>query len=177
MPRREGQVRVGTGGAITALAVVLCAVLLTWQLGSRPPLRSHTGQIAEIESGYQTIRVVRETLGMGAPGQEDAIIPALLPQGADVSTLFLRHDEDAETYQSVLIEDETKQAAWMTGGRYFEHMAIGAFFGPEPVMSSVGENAGDGIGTRIVNIVRTAVRLGGFGIESNTPVAVASPRA
>lgn len=131
LPRRADGTRGGAAWLTGAAALVLGLSLFTHQVVQRPALRTHAGQITEVESGYQTIRVVRQTLGMGAPGAADAIIPAILPRGADVSTLFLRHDEDAETYQSVLIENEVKQRAWMTGGRYFEHMVIGAFFAPE----------------------------------------------
>ena len=130
LPRRESGARGGTALVLGLAAVLLGAGTFAQQLAVRPPLRVHDGQIAEIESGYQTIRVVRETLYMGAPGPEETIIPAWLPRGKQAATRFLRHDEDAETYQSILIEDRVKQAAWMTGGRYFEHMAVGAFFAP-----------------------------------------------
>ena len=132
MPARAGETRSRRGVAmsLSLVAGVLALGLLGWQVGTRPVLREHPGQLVEIESGYQTIRVVRQKLFMGAPGPEETIYPAWLPAGAEASTLFLRHDEDAETYQSALIEDEIKQNAWMTGGRYFEHMAVGAFFAP-----------------------------------------------
>ncbi len=113
-------------------ALLLIAVGLGWQVACRPALRVHDGQLAEIESAYQTVRVVRQDIWMGAPAPNDTIVPAWLPAAAKARTIFLRHDEDAETYQSVLVEDDAKRAAWLTGGRYFEHMAIGAFFAPRP---------------------------------------------
>ena len=109
-------------------AVALPLALGVHQIVERPALRVHEGQVVEIESAYQTIRVVRERLAMGAPNPLEALVPANLPYGQEADTFFLRHDEDAETYQSVYVRDEAQRAAWLTGGRYFEHMAIGAFF-------------------------------------------------
>jgi spermidine synthase len=114
--------------ALAVVAVLAPAALFVQQVVVRPPLRVHPGQIAEVESAYQTVRVVRERLPMGAPASSDAIVPVVLADAAEADTVFLRHDEDAETYQSVYVVDPAQRAAWLTGGRYFEHMALGAFF-------------------------------------------------
>jgi len=129
--RRLGGAR-GRAHTLAYGTLVLLAAGLALQVVRRPALRTHEGQLAEIESAYQTIRVVRQDIWMGAPAPNATIVPAMLPVAAKARTIFLRHDEDAETYQSVLVEDDAKRAAWLTGGRYFEHMAIGAFFAPRP---------------------------------------------
>ncbi len=111
-----------------ALAGALsCAGVLVWQMTGSPTLRWHDGQLAEVESRYQTIRVVQRSLELMAP--EAGITPA---QGGKYGTTpmrFLRHDEDAETYQSLYVLRRPNPLA-LTGIRYFEHMAVGATFIP-----------------------------------------------
>ncbi|MDA1196073.1 MAG: fused MFS/spermidine synthase [Planctomycetota bacterium] len=132
IPARATGGRVGAASVLAAIGLLVATGLLGQHVMTRPALRLHAGQLVEIESGYQTIRVVRETLPMGAPGPDETIVPAVLPREGKAETLFLRHDEDAETYQSVLVENDVRRNAWMTGGRYFEHMAVGAFFAAPP---------------------------------------------
>lgn len=101
---------------------------LGWQVAARPALRHHAGQVEELESPYQTVRVVRQRVGLQVPPEDHAPVPALLGVGGEADTLFLRHDEDAETYQSLLLADPERSRRWLTGGRYFEHLALGACF-------------------------------------------------
>lgn len=88
--------------------------------GLTTPLRVHKGQLEEIESGYQTVRVVS--------GREIALDPSGIPASHsdyfELPLRYLRHDEDSETYQSVLLMEN--RAELLTGGRYFESMALGA---------------------------------------------------
>ena len=106
----------------TALLSALGVVLLSTTMRG---LRHHEGQLLEVESAYQTIRVVEEVLpcidpstGTPADGREDV----------EIKTRFLRHDEDAETYQSVLLRERGDDL--LTGGRYFETMALGPHLVP-----------------------------------------------
>jgi spermidine synthase len=111
--RRARLVR-GAGLAIGVLGLVAVLLLPRWVV------REHPGQTLEVESAYQTVRVVREpVVALGPEGKPtDA---GVLPE---VDAVFLRHDEDAETYQSIwLLERST---AWLSGGRYYEQMALGA---------------------------------------------------
>jgi spermidine synthase len=113
---------------IACVLGVVPALLLARHLAQRQPLRLQPGQVTEVESAYQTIRVVREEMGCLVPFDQVASVPAMLGDDGSAWTVFLRHDEDAETYQSVLLEDPELSKAWLTGGRYFEHMALGAHF-------------------------------------------------
>ena len=85
------------------------------------PLRTHAGQVLERESAYQTIRVAEEALPC-IDGHEGT--PALGRGVQQVPTRFLRHDEDAQTYQSVLLLKD--RDTLLTGGRYYESLALGA---------------------------------------------------
>lgn len=112
----------------SALLALVPAVLLGIHVAGRAALRVQPGQVAEVESAYQTIRVVRRDMHLLVPFDEIDVIPALLGDDGSATTVFLRHDEDAETYQSVVLDDPEQSKAWLTGGRYFEHMALGAHF-------------------------------------------------
>ncbi len=105
------------GGAL-ALSVAALLTLAIW----RPALLHDKGQLAEVESAYQTIRAAEQ--------MQVAVYPAKPPSEwqptNQIPMRFLRHDEDHETYQSAWLKD--KHATQLTGGRYFEHMAIGAQF-------------------------------------------------
>jgi spermidine synthase len=85
------------------------------------PLRLQPGQRTEVETAYQTVRVVEATMASVDPATG---APAAWKADVDVPTRFLRHDEDAETYQSVLLLEQ--RDTLLTGGRYFESMALGA---------------------------------------------------
>lgn len=113
-------------------------------------LRTHPGQLEELESGYQVVRVVEGDELIYLPGRH----PYLRSPYGRAPMRFLRHDEDPETYQSVWIRPadeaarielhnaETKRfesQPWpsdpsddfLTGGRYFESMALGTWMIPQ----------------------------------------------
>jgi spermidine synthase len=111
---------------VIAVSAAVALGVAGWLAVERPPLRTHTGQLAEVESGYQTIRVVE--------GEHEFLSPSPVPMKGDVvrhRTRFLRHDEDAETYQSVWLPDDVDRKL-LTGGRYFDHLALGTFFARPP---------------------------------------------
>lgn|GEM_PF-922066 len=109
--------------AATAALVVASAATLV----PRGPLRTDTGQVEELESAYQTVRSVeaREVVPVPMPGRH-----ALFGGEREVRTRFLRFDEDAASYQSVRLPDD--EAALLTAGRYYDHLALGAWFGGMP---------------------------------------------
>jgi spermidine synthase len=119
--RRYGRVA-ATGAGLFALA------LLAIELVGRAPLRVQPGQVREVESAYQTIRIVRQDVDLLVPFTPEVAVPAELGEHGMAWTYFLRHDEDAETYQSMVLEDPEAARALLTGGRYFEQMALGAWF-------------------------------------------------
>lgn len=109
------------GAAGAALVLLGTLALAGWASASHVPLREQPGQLAEIESAYQTIRVVEK--------RSAVLVPAEYPlygREIEVPTRFLRHDEDADTYQSVWLPEHA--GALLTGGRYYDHMALGAWF-------------------------------------------------
>lgn len=143
-PRGE---RVGAPGA--ALGAVGLAALLGLALDHRP-LRSHPGQVVEIESAIQTVRVVEsESLWSWPPRT-----PAAAQYVARGTLRYLRHDEDAETYQSAWLRipenrellraidaeepgvptqlPDTPDGLALTGGMYFEHLALGTHMVARP---------------------------------------------
>ncbi|MFM8387415.1 MAG: fused MFS/spermidine synthase [Planctomycetia bacterium] len=101
--------------ALAGSAALLLALLLP-----RPVVREHPGQLDEVESAYQTVRAVRESIGVLEPGG----LPSAGGVEGRAEAVFLRHDEDAETYQSVWMERDGERV--LTGGRYYEQMALGA---------------------------------------------------
>ena len=133
--RREGRMqRLPAFGVLLALGLALLV---------RPPLRVHDGQLVEVESTYQTIRVVEAETPWLLPTPRPAVGS---PQGRGTMR-YLRHDEDAETYQSAwlhvpdtrILETWDEALGWvsrkmpplpggaaLTGGQYFEHMSLGA---------------------------------------------------
>lgn len=118
-PSRTGPRVVVAGCA--ALAAVLAVV------APRGPLRSDEGQVEELESAYQTVRSVetRELVPVTLPGRHP-----LFGGEREVRTRFLRFDEDAASYQSVALPDEA--ATLLTAGRYYDHLALGAWFDGMP---------------------------------------------
>ncbi len=111
------------GLALGAIGMLLALLLPRWTV------RVHPGQLTEIESAYQTVRAVRERVGIVVPDGP----PSEGGSSGWADAVFLRHDEDAETYQSIwLVPPEPPSAnvnGWnypLSGGRYYEQMALGA---------------------------------------------------
>ena len=119
--------------ALALLALVLLGLRGIQLATSDEPLRLQPGQMEEIESAYQTVRAVRQEVNLLIPQETEGLAPAVPGNGRLTDTVFLRHDEDAETYQSAMLVDPDLQKRWLSGGRYFEHMALGAFFTRLPV--------------------------------------------
>lgn len=133
-----------SSGMVPAAGVAACLLALVYWSGE--PLREHDGQIHEVESSYQTVRVVERSDMLLLPTPR----PAWNGPSGVIPMRFLRHDEDAETFQSshLLVPPDrmvetfdsatrklTREAlppepagAPLTGGQYFEHMALGAHF-------------------------------------------------
>jgi hypothetical protein len=109
--------RLATGAALVALAASGAALAVP-----AGPLRQDPGQLVEIESVYQTVRVVDRTeptpvLGPGGP---------LDVQMKAVRARYLRFDEDVASYQSVHPIGVPEQ--WLASGRYYDHLALGLWF-------------------------------------------------
>ena len=109
--------RVVPAGALTLSVVATIALAV-----SRPALLHTSGQLVEVESAYQTIRAVEQMQVALVPNKP----PSEWQSDVQVPMRFLRHDEDHQTYQSAWLKD--KHGSQLTGGRYFEHMALGAQF-------------------------------------------------
>lgn len=110
-------------GAPAALALAVAAVASSWAAQSAP-LRRDAGQLVEIESAYQVIRVVED---LAAPRLEEGEWP-LYGETVTTAARFLRHDEDVDDYQSVVLWPPEQTAAHLVGGRYYDHLALGAWF-------------------------------------------------
>ncbi len=119
------------GGARTkagaAVAAVVLAAALSLAVFERPLLRHDAGQLVEVETAYQTIRVVEADGPLLVEG--DWPYYGELRQ---VPTRFLRHDEDVEAYQSVVLWPPSETQRYLTGGRYYDHLALGAWFAGQP---------------------------------------------
>jgi spermidine synthase len=105
------------GGAVGATALVVAVA--AWAIVD-PTLRRDPGQIVEVETPYQTVRVAEVLLE---------------PPPVRARTRFLRFDEDVSSYQSVLLlEDSSDEVAKdaLTAERYYEHLALGAWFSGMP---------------------------------------------
>jgi spermidine synthase len=159
--------------AAAALVCVGALGLAGYTAAAEVPLRVHAGQLAELESGYQSVRVVE--------AEEPALEPAAYPMyGREVSVpvRFLRHDEDSETYQSVWLPEDTERL--LTGGRYYEHLALGAWFdrpvAPATLRVLVVGYAG-GTVHRMLRLTKPeGVRLQVLGVEIDPGVVEAARR-
>ncbi len=107
-----------------ALATLAVTGLSAFAIGG--PLRRDPGQREEVETAYSTIRVVERTEAGPAPGPA----PLLSDWTASHRGRFLGFDEDTTSYQSVRLSDDENTA--LTGGRYYEHLALGAWFAGQP---------------------------------------------
>ena len=122
-PDRGEPARSGAGGRLVALVALGTGAGLLFLHGG--PLRTDPGQVLEIETGYQTVRLIEKREAGPMPGSA----PLYGPTG-EVPVRFLRFDEDTTSYQSVrVLEDE---ARLLTGGRYYDHLALGAWFEGQP---------------------------------------------
>ena len=90
------------------------------------PLRRDEGQLFEVETAYQTVRVI-ETV-------EEALVPGrngpLDPQPVKTRVRHLRFDEDTTSYQSV--QPLEGDPALLSSGRYYDHLALGLGFTGQP---------------------------------------------
>ncbi len=157
--------------AVAAVVLVGALGLAGYAAAAEVPLRVHEGQLAELESGYQSVRVVEEE----APALEPADYP-MLGQQVSVPVRFLRHDEDGETYQSVWLGEHTERL--LTGGRYYEHLALGAWFrrprAPATLSVLVVGYAGGSV-HRVLRLVKPeGVKLEILGVEIDPGVVEAS---
>ncbi|MFO0933935.1 MAG: fused MFS/spermidine synthase [Planctomycetota bacterium] len=119
-----GSPRTGPRVLVAGCILVACVVAVVTRRG---PLRHDEGQVDELESAYQTVRSVetREVVPVTLPGRHP-----LFGGEREVRTRFLRFDEDATSYQSVALPDDA--ATLLTAGRYYDHLALGAWFDGMP---------------------------------------------
>jgi spermidine synthase len=160
------------GAAAGAVVLVGALGLLGWAEATAMPLRDQAGQLAEIESGYQTIRVVETEAPLLAPGD----LP-LYGAMTTARTRFLRHDEDSDTYQSVWLPEHDED--YLTGGRYYQHMSLGARFlglgAPDPdggrrVRVLVVGYAGGAVHRALARTAPADVRIEMLGVEIDAAV-------
>jgi predicted membrane-bound spermidine synthase len=114
-------------GGPRAAALAACLVAAAALVVGRGPLREDAGQIEERESAYQTVRVVEETAILPAP-LDTPLASAFFAEPREVKARFVRFDEDLGSYQSLVFEPGTVG----TGGRYYDHLAVGAWFDGMP---------------------------------------------
>lgn len=106
-----------------AFASIATAVLATRWI--RGPLRVDEGQLEEVETAYATIRAVERAEFAAKPGAAP-----LYFETVKVPTRFLGFDEDTTSYQSIRLVDD--EARLLTGGRYYDQLALGAWFAGQP---------------------------------------------
>jgi spermidine synthase len=105
--------------ALAGAAVVACAASLACP---KTPLRVDPGQVVEVETAYQTVRVVEGTDEIAVPGKGGPWDP--VPEV--VRERFLRFDEDTDSYQSIHVLGGSPER--LTYGRYYDHVALGLWF-------------------------------------------------
>ena len=108
---------------VVAAALASAAAGLARDAG---PLRRDPGQLFEIETAYQTVRVIEAEEPAVVPGPDGPLSQAPVPG----RVRFLRFDEDATSYQSV--QTLGGDPAWLTSGRYYDHLALGLWFTGQP---------------------------------------------
>lgn len=123
-PTPSSAVSSASSVAAAGLAVALGALAVAWPRG---PLREDPGQTVEIESAYQTTRAVEAFTDVPVVAPGDVVLRG---RPRPVRTRFLRFDEDATSYQSVRLVDD--EATLLTGGRYYDHLVLGAWFDGMP---------------------------------------------
>ncbi|MCP5068426.1 MAG: hypothetical protein GY946_17840 [bacterium] len=181
--RREGRLqRVPVVGVLVALALAVVV---------RPPPGVHEGQQGEGESAYQTIRLV----AVQASGPLPPPTPAVGAPHGRGTMRYLRHDEDAETYQSAWLRipenrrldtwdealgwvtrdiPELPEGATLTGGQYFEQMALGAHLArgrpDEPLRVLLIGYAGGSINRVLEETAPSGVAVDLLGVEIDPAV-------
>ncbi len=163
------------GKAAGVLLLVTSLGLAGWVHAADVPLREQPGQVEEIESTYQTIRVVEEDSQFSEEGEYPLYGTTL-----DVPARFLRHDEDQFTYQSVVLEPPEIAADHLVGGRYYDHLALGALFARSPQRAAlrvlVIGYAGGSVHRALKHAKAPGVRLEVLGIEIDPAVVDAGRR-
>ena len=133
--RSESEDRVASGDRGRVAATVIAALSIAGVGVSSGfiggPLRRDPGQLEEIETAYSTIRVSERL----EPGPTPGAAP-LLYEMATYRGRYLGFDEDTTSYQSVRLMDDEDTA--LTGARYYEHLALGAWFQGQPWASADG---------------------------------------
>lgn len=183
-------------GMVPAAGLLACVFAIAFFHGV--PLRSHEGQIVEIESRYQTVRVVERNDGLLLPTPR----PAWGAPTGKIPVRFLRHDEDAETFQSSYLlvpadrvvptlDPQTNRfirrplpplpaGDTLTGGQYFEHMALGAHFvrydPDEPIRVLIIGYAGGTVHSVLHRTKPPDARLDVLGIEIDQAVVDVADR-
>ncbi len=118
-------------------SVLACAALVGSTSASilvDPTLRRDPGQTIERETGYQTIRIVESA--EDGPATPEA--PLYVYNGrVSVPVRFFRFDEDAASYQSVVVLEGERER--LTLGRYYDHLALGAWFSGMPWTRAAGD--------------------------------------
>jgi spermidine synthase len=93
--------------ATVSAAALVAVVSLLFGAASAGPLKTHPGQIEEVESAYQYIRVIEEV----ADGE---------------LARMLQFNEAEQTYQSVALPGKV-----LTGGRYYDYYSVLPYLFPE----------------------------------------------
>lgn len=121
--RLPAAIAVGVAAAASVAALVV----------PRGPLRTDDGQLEEVETAYQTVRAIEavEAVPVAVAGRH-----VLFGDTREVRARFLRFDEDAVSYQSVRHPDAEDEL--LTAGRYYEHLALGAWFRGMPWAEGTG---------------------------------------
>ena len=119
--------------ALSVLSLATCVV--AWKL-PEGPLRTDPGQVVEVETAYQTIRVVEAEDEVPVPGDTPLAFGAA---SANVRTRFLRFDEDSTSYQSV--HPLGPEGGPLTSSRYYDHLALGLWFDEMPWTLPAGGRA------------------------------------
>lgn len=125
---------IGSASASLSVRIAVAATLVVVglaTLGIGGPLRVDPGQVEELETAYSTIRVVERPEYGPVPG-----VAPLFAEWKPYRGRSLGFDEDTTSYQSVRYMDD--EAKVLTGGRYYEHLALGAWFTGQPWASPGG---------------------------------------
>jgi spermidine synthase len=157
-----------TRSAVAGVLLGLAALGLGL-MGASRPLRVDPGQIEEIESAYQTVRVAAENSWVPVP----TAYP-LQYEPREVMTRFLRHDEDVDTYQSVVLQPPEIAQKLLMGGRYYDHMALAAWFArkvqPKTLDVMVIGYAGGSAHRALAAVLPPGMKLRVLGVEIDPAV-------